>query len=63
MTPEQLQKVQKLAENKMPAAEGFFFGSQDYDEYYFETLRETKEAIENSLSSTPEDEYYYSSSW
>ena len=34
----------------LPTAEGFFFGSQEYDEYYFEDLKNTKEQIDKIIA-------------
>ena len=49
-----------LAEEYLPTYEGFFFGSYDYDEYYFEDIESTIE----QLSDIDPDEYYeYQSSW
>jgi hypothetical protein len=43
---------------------GFFFGSYEKDEYYFQDLKDTIEGITKALS-LPEKEYdfYYQSSW
>lgn len=30
----------------LPTCSGFFFGSEQYDEYYFEDVKHTKEAID-----------------
>lgn len=60
----------KLAKKHLPTQEGFFFGSQQYDEYYFSDLEETVKII-NALKLDSESDkdiecsasYYYQSSW
>ena len=49
----------------MPATDGFFFGSTDYDEYYLDDLRRTFEICESVLDTTDFDKQmvYYCSSW
>lgn len=37
------------AEELLPTMNGFFFGSTDYNEYYFENVKSVKEWIENTL--------------
>lgn len=56
-----------LAKTLLPSQPGFFFGSTDYDEWYYQDLRLTVEQLEKILS-TPEEElklweFFYSSSW
>ena len=34
----------------LPTTEGFFFGSQEYDEYYFEDLKNTKKQIDRIVA-------------
>jgi hypothetical protein len=46
----------------LPTQEGFFFGSTDYDEWYYEDLVETKRILEGALSGLGDD-FEYSSSW
>jgi len=55
----------KLAEELLPTASGFFFGSTDYDEYYYEDLLWTIEGLERILKNKTYDEmdFQYSSSW
>jgi hypothetical protein len=56
----------KLAEELLPTQSGFFFGSTEYDEYYFAGLRETEEMLANVLSfvrDNPGYHLYYQSSW
>lgn len=52
------------AEELLPTQEGFFFGSTDYDEWYFtalsEEVRELKELI---AKHTEADTYVYSTWW
>lgn len=50
------------APSVLPTQSGFFFGSTDYDQYYIEDLKLTKDILEAALKSTS-GEYYYHSSW
>ncbi len=45
----------------LPTTSGFFFGSTEYDDWYFKDLKLTKEILEKALA-TPGD-YSYHSSW
>lgn len=38
-----------LAEELLPTMEGFFFGSTEYDEYYFDDVQDVKNYIEQTL--------------
>ena len=49
-----------LADSLLPSQEGFFFGSTEYDEYYFADLESTIEQLEDV---EPDTWYEYSSSW
>ena len=52
------------ASELLPTSNGFFFGGTDYDDWYFNTLKDTVEMISNLLKNVPEDwEFYYRSSW
>lgn len=50
----------ELAPERLPRAEGFFFGSNDYDAWYFQACENTIEMLEPCLDG---GDYYYSSSW
>jgi hypothetical protein len=53
-----------IAESLLPTARGFFFGSTDYDQYYIEDLKHTKETLEAILAEDNADaSFYYHSSW
>ena len=47
-----------LAPKLLPTQEGFFFGSQEYDDYYFQDLKDTKKIIENALKEKGGEIYY-----
>lgn len=53
------------AEELLPNQSGFFFGSTDYDEWYFKQLEQTVEMLEEALNSPDFNKYYYkyTSSW
>lgn len=52
------------AEEVMPTGSGFFFGNTEYDEYYFDSLRYTREQLQEILDITSEeDEIYYTEWW
>jgi hypothetical protein len=52
------------AEEFLPTAVGFFFGSEEYDEYYYEYLQDTITLINTLLVTVPEDwDFAYQSSW
>ena len=52
------------APNLLPPQEGFFFGSYEYDEYYFGDIQDTIEQLEKVLNEYPEDwDFQYQSSW
>lgn len=53
-----------IAEEVLPTQSGFFFGNTDYNEWYVEDLKYTKEVLESILSKEDDDaEYYYNASW
>lgn len=55
----------QYASTFLPTRAGFFFGSTDYDEWYFEDIKNTVEILEKVLA-VPEDDYtsyYYQASW
>ena len=63
---ESCQKVldnNELAEKLLPRAEGFFFGNKEYDQWYFEQLKETIEVIDNALAMPEQWDFNYCSSW
>ena len=68
---ELLQECRRAIENKesasdiLPTASGCFFGSTDYDEYYFQDIEETAEMLEKLFEEEPENQcdFYYQSSW
>lgn len=48
-----------------PPTGGFFFGSTELDEYYYEVMQDTKEKIEHVLETTDFEKelIFYQSSW
>jgi len=54
-----------VAEELLPVEQGFFFGSYEYGEYYFEQLEYTLQLIKHLAQSEDFDKlsFYYSSSW
>ena len=54
--PEQAAKL-------LPTQGGFFFGSTDYGEYYFQNIKDTIKIIDEALKHTATMEFYYRSSW
>lgn len=62
---------EKVVETKngelLPTQSGFFFGSTEYDEYYFDECKQTAKTIRELLKENSEDSYngdfYYQSSW
>ena len=58
-------KDTSVAERLLPSTSGFFFGGTDYDEYYFEDIKDTIDIINKVLETTDFDTHmlYYVSSW
>ena len=53
-----------LADSILPTRSGFFFGSCEYDDWYFSQLEDTIETIENILQTTDwENEQIVYSDW
>lgn len=57
-------KNDSLKEELLPTQEGFFFGGTEYDEFYYNDLKETVKEINRLLSMNNEYDWFeYSSSW
>lgn len=53
-----------LAESLLPTSRGFFFGSDEYDEWYMDGVRYTIELLEEILKIQDDGVYFeYESSW
>lgn len=50
-------------QDALPTRDGFFFGGDDYDEWYREGLQETIAQIEPLLAERNTDTFIYRSSW
>jgi len=55
-------KQLKLAKKLLPPSEGFFFGTYEYDEWYFQDLKDTVKQLKNVEVDSFND-YYYQASW
>lgn len=53
----------KLAAKLLPTSIGCFFGSNEYDEWYFDDLKKTKLIIEATFNDDETVEYEYTASW
>ena len=55
----------RSAKELLPTTSGFFFGSTEYGEWYFEDINYTVERLEKILSDTALEkcDFYYQSSW
>lgn len=53
------------AEKLLPTISGFFFGSTEYDEWYFDDIVSTIEILQKTLKTTDFDKetVYYCASW
>jgi hypothetical protein len=63
---QQVLDFRHLAVDNLPTAEGFFFGTTDYDEYYFRSVEQTVKIINSALKLLDADKDWdieYSSSW
>jgi hypothetical protein len=49
----------------LPASSGFFFGSTNYDEYYYQEVEETAKVLREEIRNNQEEypEYFYQASW
>jgi hypothetical protein len=49
----------------LPTTPGFFFGSTDYDEYYYQDTKDTIEFLEKEMDADGKfnGDYYYEASW
>jgi len=60
-------KNEVLSETLLPPQQGFFFGSYEFDDWYYENISNTidqlKECIINAEVDNGSQDYYYSSSW
>lgn len=56
----------KQASELLPTFDGFFFGSTDYNDYYYDILKETSDRLTELLTKTDNRDdvfFYYHSSW
>ena len=53
----------KYAESLLPSEQGFFFGSYDYDQWYYQDIEDTVKIIEKVLKLPDGWDIKYSASW
>ena len=60
----QVLEDKKKASKLLPVAQGFFVGSEGYDDYYFQYLEYTRNVLTKALGEDMEDwDFEYHSSW
>jgi hypothetical protein len=61
---ERILKDNELAHELLPTGSGFFFGSTDYDEWYFHGIEKTVEIVSKLIEDVPEGwAFEYQASW
>jgi len=70
MEPGQVILNPEVAQELLPATSGFFFGSTEYDQWYYEDLQRTRAGLDRVLDLHRADtkagrflDFYYHSSW
>jgi len=65
ITLEMLVRNRDIEEAKkiLPPTDGFFFGSTEIDDWYWDELYETLHELQDDMELNKKDEYYYQSSW
>jgi hypothetical protein len=65
ISDEQLEEMDDLDEDEesLEPTEGFFFGSTDKDEWYYQDLQNTVDGLDRVLALPPEYSFTYQSSW
>lgn len=59
-----LLETDETAQKMLPTSSGFFFGSQDYDEWYYKDVEYTIDLLKTALATVPSDwDFTYQSSW
>lgn len=53
----------ELAEQLLPVSAGFFFGSYEYDEWYFGQIQETHDTLTKIIEANPNSYFTYRASW
>ena len=48
-----------LAPHLLPTMSGFFFGSTNYDEWYFKDVKFTRDEIRRLLNESTDEDFYY----
>jgi len=56
-------KDYSYADKHLPTASGFFFGGTNYDEWYYNDVKETLLFLNEELKKENREGYYYQSSW
>ena len=56
-------KDPSTAKELLPTTEGFFFGSTDYNEWYYDDIKYTFEVLDEALKQDEGADYEYDSSW
>ena len=57
-----IKEVPQKAEVLMPATDGFFFGSTQYDQYFLDDVNTALDAFQDMLQH-PDQTYFYQASW
>jgi len=60
---QQVLENKSLADELLPTQSGFFFGSTEYENYYFTDLEDTVKIIDNALALPDDWTFEYHSSW
>ncbi|BAX72865.1 hypothetical protein [Leuconostoc mesenteroides] len=60
---EQVLSNKQLATSLLPTSSGFFFGSTDYDTYYFDELKDTLQYLKNDFEYDPDNEQLFYTEW
>jgi hypothetical protein len=56
-------EIATYCDENLPTQAGFFFGSYEYDEYYFDDLKSTIRQIDSVLTLSDEYDFEYQASW